>query len=57
MDENNVNNANNAKYDECTWTEEKVEAAVERQRERFLAFMNSGLSMTKWIKERECTEE
>jgi len=33
------------------WTEEERRTAEERQTQRFLAYMNSGLSMTKWIEE------
>ena len=42
---------------ERKWTEEERRIAEERQKQRFLAYMNSSLSMTKWIEERECTEE
>ena len=34
------------------WTEVERRIAEERQKQRFLAYMNSGLSMTKWIEER-----
>lgn len=34
------------------WTEEERKIAEERQKQRFLAYMNSGLSLTKWIEER-----
>ena len=42
--------------DASEWTEESVEAAIERQRQRFVAYMESGLSLTKWILEREMEE-
>ena len=43
---------------ERKWTEDECREAEERQKQRFLAYMNSGLSMTKWIEEqRELKEQ
>ena len=42
---------------ERKWTDEERRIAEKRQKQRFLAYMNSGLSMTKWIEEQRKAEE
>ena len=38
--------------EEIKWSKVERKAAEERQLQRYLAYVESGLSMTKWIKEK-----